>query len=118
MGERHPRSESGWRGGERPGYRRNGLLVNQLTRGEIRQLLSGRLAAEYGIAVGMAGEARDQVAMTAGPAGGEFVDLAQVIGRLVEQRFGETDAALLQVEPLRVSEREKEERPFPDGPEP
>ena len=65
----------------------------------------------------MAAEARDDVAMTAGLAGGEFVDLAEVIGRLEEQRFGETDAALLQVEPLRVSEREKEERPFPDGPE-
>jgi len=88
--------------------------VHQLTGGEVGELFLGRGAAKHGVAMRLAAEARDDVAMVARLRRRERIDFLQVRRRLLDQRLAERDAALQEALLLGMAERQHEEGFLPD----
>ena len=61
--------------------------MNELTGCEVRSLILGRRPAKHGVAMGMATEAGDDVAMAARLGCRKRIDLPQMLWRLVDQRL-------------------------------
>jgi hypothetical protein len=66
--------------------------MNELTGCEIGSLIRGRPPTKHGVAMGMATEAGDDVAMAARLGCRKLVDLPQILWRLVDQRFAKRNA--------------------------
>ena len=87
--------------------------MNELT--EVRSLILGRRPAKHGVAMGMATEAGDDVAMAARLGCRKRIDLPQILWRLVDQRLAKQNATFEEHDLLRVSEGEQEEGLLPHG---
>ena len=66
--------------------------MNELTGCEIGSLIRGRPPTKYGVAMGMATEAGDDVAMAARLGCRKRIDLPQMLRRLTNQRFAKRNA--------------------------
>ena len=66
--------------------------MNELTGCEVRSLILGRRPAKHGVAMGMATEAGDDVAMAARLGCRKRIDLPQILWHLVDQRFAKRNA--------------------------
>jgi hypothetical protein len=87
--------------------------MNKLAGCEIGPLIRGRRPSKHGVAMGMATEAGDYVAMAARLRCRKRIDLPQMLRRLVDQRFAKRNATFEQRDLLRVAEGQYEEGLLP-----